>query len=118
MSSIVTLDKNALIDDSEYTFSSPEGYSLARKILRPLLPYDPHDVQLEGICKSVDGGDIMALLPTGAGKTGFFIFYMLLMLALAKDPSLVAPRKKRVPQNPVMVIVFPTNGVEEEMVRY
>ena len=38
---------------------------------------------------------------------------MLLLLVLLKDPNIVAPAKKSVP---VMVLVFPTNGVEEEMV--
>jgi hypothetical protein len=44
--------------------------------------------------------------------------YMLLLLALSKDPSIVAPAKKYVPKNPVMVLVFPTNGVKEEMVSF
>jgi hypothetical protein len=35
-----------------------------------------------------------------------------------KDPSIVASfkLKKKVPANPAMVIVFPTNSVKEEMV--
>ena len=41
---------------------------------------------------------------------------MLLLLVLLKDPNIVMPAKKSVPKNPVMVLVFPTNGVEEEMV--
>ena len=45
--------------------------------------------------------------------------HMLLLIALSEDPSIVAPfkLKGKVPANPAMVIVFPTNGVEEEMVR-
>jgi hypothetical protein len=50
-------------DDSEYVFSNPEGYKLARKILQPQLPYDLHDAQIEGICKAIDGVDIMVLTP-------------------------------------------------------
>jgi hypothetical protein len=42
--------------------------------------------------------------------------YMPLILSLAANPGLVKPLKKEVPSNPVMVIVFPTNGVEEKMV--
>jgi len=42
--------------------------------------------------------------------------YMLLMLSLVARPELIQPSRKKVPPNPVMVIVFPTNGVEEEMV--
>jgi hypothetical protein len=44
-----------------FSFSSPEGYALCRSILKPLLPYDPHDHQLEGICKALDGVDVLAL---------------------------------------------------------
>ena len=49
------------LDAPEYIFSTPAGHRLARSILRPQLPYDPHDAQLEGICKAVDGTDIMVL---------------------------------------------------------
>jgi hypothetical protein len=45
-----------------YVFNSSEGYALCRDIL---LPYDPHDYQLEGICKALDGVDVLAVLPTG-----------------------------------------------------
>jgi hypothetical protein len=110
-------------DDSDshhsyYQFSTPDGLHLARKVLRPLLPYDPHDDQLEGICKMIDGINLMALTRTGSGKTGYFTMYMLFLLALSKDPRIVAPAKKSVPNNPVMVLVFPTNGVEEEMASF
>ena len=103
-------------DESEYIFSTPEGHNLARRVLRPQLPYDPHDAQLEGICKAIDGVDIMVLTPTGFRKTGYFTMYVLLMLSLVANPKLIQPSMKKVPPNPVMVIVFPTNGVEEEMV--
>ena len=112
-----TSDCNSSDEDGpEYVFSTPEGHGLAQNILRPQLPYDPHDPQLEGICEAVDGVDIMVLTCTGSGKTGYFTMYMLLMLSLAANPGLVKPLKKEVPSNPVMVVVFLTNGVEEEMV--
>ncbi|KIM88119.1 hypothetical protein PILCRDRAFT_3167 [Piloderma croceum F 1598] len=101
------------LDAPQYLFSTPAGHRLARSILRPQLPYDPHDPQLEGICKAVDGTNIMVLTPTGSGKTGYLTIYMLLMISLAANPELVAPSTKKVLQNPVMV--FPTNGVEKEM---
>ena len=59
----------------------------------------------------IDGVNLMALTHAGSGKTGYFTMYMLLLLVLLKDPNIVAPAKKSVP---VMVLVFPTNGVEEE----
>jgi hypothetical protein len=47
-------------DDSDsgnpdYQFNMPDGLCLTRKVLQPLLPYDPHDDQLEGIWKMIDG---------------------------------------------------------------
>ena len=104
-------------NDSEYIFSTLEGHQLAHKVLRLQLPCDPYDAQIEGICKAVDGVDLMVLTPTGSGKTGYLTMYMLLIRSLAANPGLVLPQIKRVFQNPIMVNVFPTNGVEEEMVR-
>ena len=103
-------------DAPKYIFSTPAGHRLAHSTLRPQLPYDPHDAQLEGICKAVDGINIMVLTPTGSGKTGYLTMYILFMISLA-NPKLVAPAMKKVCQNPVVVMVFPTNGVEGEMVR-
>ena len=113
-----TSDSDPESDDNtlEYVFSSNEGWKLAHYVLRPQLPYDPHDAQLEGICKAIDGVDIMVLTATGSGKTEYFTMYMLLMWSLAVSPELIGPTKKTVPQNPAIVIVFPTNGVEEGMV--
>ena len=63
----------------------------------------------------IGGINLMALTHTASGKTGYFRMYMLLFLALSKDPRIVMLAKKSVPKNPVMVLVFPTNGVEAEM---
>jgi hypothetical protein len=106
-------DEDSGSGNSNYQF---KGLCLARKVLRLLMPYDPHDDQLEGICKMIDGINLMALTRTGSGKTGYFTMYMLFLLALLKNPSIIVPAKKYVPKNPVMVLIFPTNGVEEEMV--
>src|ERR1700691_5231044 len=51
-----------------FVFSSPEGFSLCRRILKESLPYDPHDFQIEGICKAFDRVDLNAILATGTGK--------------------------------------------------
>jgi len=61
---------------------------------------------------------LMALTWMGLEKTGYFTMHMLLLIALSKDPSIVAPfkLKRKVLANPAMVIVFPTNGVKEEIV--
>jgi hypothetical protein len=64
----------------------------------------------------IDSVNLMVLTHTSSGKTGYFTMYRLLLLALSKGLNIVVPAKKSVPKNPVMVLVFPTNGVKEEMV--
>jgi hypothetical protein len=71
-----------------FIFSSPEGHTLCQLILAALLPYEPHDFQIEGVCKMLDGVDLFAILATGMGKTGFLSMYMLVVLAIQKEPSL------------------------------
>ncbi|KZT02524.1 uncharacterized protein LAESUDRAFT_792023, partial [Laetiporus sulphureus 93-53] len=56
-------------------------------ILACSLPYDPHDYQLEGVAKALKGTDVVAITPTGSGKTGFFIMYLLVAHAFAQNPS-------------------------------
>lgn len=102
---------------AEYKFSNPHGYDLLRSILRPHLKYEPHDYQLEGVAKSLDGVHLVAVLATGAGKTAYFAMYMLVLQELSKNPNLCNPPKK-VPKDPAMVVVYPTVNLEEEMVRF
>ena len=97
------------------SFSSPEGRQFVRSILRPQLPFDPHDDQLEGICQSLDGEDLVAIAATGSGKTGFFSMYMLMLRALSSNPNMCRPSRK-ICKDPVMVVVCPTVGLEEDMV--
>ena len=66
-----------------FIFSSPEGHTLFRLILAALLPYKPHDFQIEGICKMLDGIDLFAILATGMGKTGF-LYICVLWSSLSK----------------------------------
>lgn len=54
--------------EKPFIFNSTEGHALCRRILKELLPYDPHDVQIEGICKVTDNIDLFAVLATGSGR--------------------------------------------------
>jgi hypothetical protein len=47
-----------------FVFSSPEGYTLYHRILKEHIQYEPHDVQIEGICKVLDNVDLFAILAT------------------------------------------------------
>ena len=98
-----------------FLFSSEAGYTLCRRILKELLLYEPHDVQIEGVCKAFDGIDLFAVLPTGSGKTSFLSMYMLVVLAIQKDPSLCPTAK--FPRNPCLLAICPTKYLEHQMVR-
>lgn len=97
-------------------FSSPKGLDFVRNTLRPFLPYDPHDYQLEGVCKSLDGVDVFAIMATSAGKTGFYTMFILMLRELARDPQQCKFRKVEVPGDPAIIVVCPTVGLEEDMV--
>ncbi|TCD64684.1 hypothetical protein EIP91_003798 [Steccherinum ochraceum] len=97
-------------------YSSQRGKELVREIIHKSL-YDPHDYQLEGVCKSLDGCDLLSLLATGGGKTGFFSMFMLVLHTLSINPTLQAKFNIKFPIDPAMIIVYPTNGLEEEMAR-
>ncbi|KAJ7914651.1 hypothetical protein B0H13DRAFT_1872774 [Mycena leptocephala] len=87
-----------------FIWSSKEGYDLVRRIVEPTpLPYVPHDDQLEGVCKSLDGVHLFAITPTGSGKTGYYIIYMLVVLAVVADPSLCPTAK--FPSNPCLLVM-------------
>jgi hypothetical protein len=40
--------------EEPFVFSSPRDYALCHCIVKEHVPYDPHDVQIEGICKVLD----------------------------------------------------------------
>ncbi|KAH9924245.1 P-loop containing nucleoside triphosphate hydrolase protein [Amylocystis lapponica] len=96
-----------------YLFSSAEGQSLCHKILSSCLPYDPHDYQLDGVCKALDGVDVLAVTPTGSGKTGFLTMYLLVVCAILREPALCPTVKFK--HDPAMLIVCPTKSLEFDM---
>ncbi|KAJ7911156.1 P-loop containing nucleoside triphosphate hydrolase protein, partial [Mycena leptocephala] len=97
-----------------FTFHSPKGFDLVRKILLEALPtFEPHTYQMDGICKVLDGIDLVAVTPTGSGKTGFFFLTILVMIAIAANPSLCPG--VTFPKDPVIVVVCPTNSIEQQM---
>lgn len=99
------------------TFISHEGRKLVQHISQLLLPYCPHDYQVEGVCNLLDGNDVIGILATGAGKTGFFSMYILMLLVLGRSPPPGIARQE-IPKDPALVVVCPTIGLEEDMVRF
>ena len=77
-----------------FKWSSSTGHSLCHQILKGTkLEYDPCDYQVEGVCQSLDGVDLLAITPTGSGKTGYYAMYILVVLAVVKNP-LLCPTSK------------------------
>ena len=58
-------------------FSSEAGGELLREVLRDLWPHTPRDYQIEAVARLLDGIDVLAILPTGAGKTAILTMFML-----------------------------------------
>ncbi|THH32762.1 hypothetical protein EUX98_g1462 [Antrodiella citrinella] len=109
----MSLDSSAT--PRKFTFSSLEGRVLCKKILAESTPWphEPHDFQLEGACKALDGIDVLAVTPTGSGKS-LLIIYMLLYSAIANDPALCPASQLKV-KNPAMVFVCPIKALQYDM---
>lgn len=73
------------------SFRSSEGQQLVRGLAVAKLPsyYDPYDHQIEGICASLDGLDLVALIATRGGKTAYTFLLDLVIEAIHEDDSLV-----------------------------
>jgi hypothetical protein len=67
------------------------------------------DDQLEGICKLIDGINMYRK---------DWIFYNVYISFFCGHLSIVMLAKKSMHKNPVMVLVFPTNGVKEEIASF
>ncbi|KAJ7108022.1 hypothetical protein C8R43DRAFT_1163484 [Mycena crocata] len=97
-----------------FLWSSPAGFALVRRIVDPTpIPYIPHDYQLEGVCKSLDGINLFAITPTGSGKTSYYIIYITVVLAVVNDPSLCP--SANFPDNPLLLVICPTIPLQIEM---
>lgn len=99
-----------------FKWSSISGHELCRSILtESTLKYEPHDWQIEGVCQSLDGINLLAITPTGSGKTSYYTMYILVVLAVVKNPTLCPTAK--FPMNPCLIVICPTIPLQLEMVR-
>jgi hypothetical protein len=58
--------------------------------------------------------DLLTITPTGSGKTGYYIMYMLVILAVLKNPDRFP--SLRFPKNPCLMVICPTIPLQLEMV--
>ena len=99
-----------------FGLSNSEGHTLAWELLHSHLRHDLHDYILEAICKAVDGIHVLLMVKTGGGKTSLFYGYALLLQALRELETPCPFLKRTSPSDPVLIAVYPTKGLEEEMV--
>ncbi|TFK57843.1 P-loop containing nucleoside triphosphate hydrolase protein [Pluteus cervinus] len=95
-----------------FKFNSEEGWALCRKILGSKLPFSPHDYQLEGVTRILDGEDVLAIMATGSGKSAYIYMPILVIQAIKEDLALC--RHTNLPSNPVVIVVVPTTALEED----
>lgn len=59
----------------------------------PMLPFGPHDYQLDGITQALDREDVVAVSGTGSGKSAHIYMLAIILLELENNP-LLSPTKK------------------------
>ncbi|KAJ3748286.1 P-loop containing nucleoside triphosphate hydrolase protein [Lentinula raphanica] len=101
-----------------FSFRSQAGHTLIAQIVQLYAPFRPHDHVLDGIGEMLDGKDLVAITPTGSGKTGYISFTALVVRELTRYPEKypeVQNAAKRFPKNPLMLAICPTNYLEYQL---
>ena len=81
---------------SSFKFSITSGWRICCKILQEKLLFGPHDYQLDGIrvTHASEGQDVIAILATESGKSAYIYMLATVLLALAKNSSLITSNKR------------------------
>ncbi|KZV98082.1 hypothetical protein EXIGLDRAFT_669595, partial [Exidia glandulosa HHB12029] len=95
-----------------YQFFTTAGYALMRTILSARLPFDPHDFLLAWTALLLDGNHLLGITATGDGKSCMFYFALLIMQHFAGQQ--LKPAGWSWPDNPMVLVICPTKGIEEE----
>ncbi|KAJ3757746.1 hypothetical protein EV360DRAFT_83734 [Lentinula raphanica] len=102
------------------SFKSDNGRALITHIIQLYAPFRPHDYVLDGIGELLDGKDLVAVTPTGSGKTGYIAYTALVVRELTAHPEKypeVQNLTKKFPKTPLMLAICPTNYLEYQLVR-
>ncbi|KAJ3964465.1 P-loop containing nucleoside triphosphate hydrolase protein [Lentinula raphanica] len=101
-----------------FSFQSERGHALISQIVQLYAPFQPHDYVLEGVGALLDGKDLIAITPTGSGKTGYIAYTALVVCELTRHPENypeVGDVAKRFPNDPLILAICPTNYLEYQM---
>ena len=99
-----------------FSFSLEMGQELIHEVLQDLWPHMLRDHQIEAVAKVLDGIDVLAILPTGAGKTAVLTMFVLVVDYLKCNPGQFPSNCRGFPADPIVVAVYPTNSLEEDQV--
>ncbi|TCD64963.1 hypothetical protein EIP91_003376 [Steccherinum ochraceum] len=80
-------------------FRSTDSQKLLTSIHGLYLPYEPHGHQLEGVGTTRENQDLLAILPTGAGKTELLTVHMIAMHALSEELTFCDSPVKGIPKD-------------------
>ncbi|KAJ7623805.1 P-loop containing nucleoside triphosphate hydrolase protein, partial [Roridomyces roridus] len=94
-------------------YETEAGFTLVQDILYDALPYKPHDYTIWGIVAALDGNDLVAVTPTGSGKTTFLLGMTLALRELAAHPDKCLSNRT-FPKNPLLLCVSPTLALQRE----
>ncbi|KAJ3834400.1 hypothetical protein F5878DRAFT_645156 [Lentinula raphanica] len=89
-----------------FSFQTQRSYDLISRIVQLYAPFQPHDYVLEGIASLLDGRDLIAITPTGSGKTGYIAYTALVVHELTRHPAKypeVGDVMKKFPENPLIL---------------
>ena len=100
--------------DVGYSYASVHGQETVRHILEAAWGASPHDHQVVVLGQLPDGFDVLAVTPTGSGKTESIIFLIKILRILAQDREHAHGREFK--KNAVVLAVCPTKLLMEDMV--
>ena len=98
-----------------FSFSSDAREKLVREVLQDLWLHTPRDHQIEAVGRLLDGVDVLTILPTGAGKTAILTMFMVILDQMELNPGHFPSHFRRFPEEPIIVVVCPTNCLEEQV---
>ncbi len=101
-----------------FAFDSLEGRRLSRDLSHHDLKYDPHDYSLDVAVKIIDGTDCLVRTACGLGKTGIIALLAIVLRKIGQDQTLFPGKPvQEVIRNPVILVICPTNALEQDLVR-
>ncbi|KII90231.1 hypothetical protein PLICRDRAFT_53320 [Plicaturopsis crispa FD-325 SS-3] len=101
-----------------YLWQSLLGRGTVETIVKKCIPAWSHglrDYQLDLVTRAMDGESILAIVPTGGGKSAVYGVPLVVWLEINKNPHLYHPELPRF-EKPVGLVISPTKGLSANIV--